>query len=85
MKIEEQQPISLTLEIPAEIEAKLRAVAAQEGDELGTWILAAALEKAERAERRASQRAGLEEVTRINEELGLYQWKLEDADRDARR
>ena len=69
--------MSLTLEVSAEIEAKLRAVAQQQGRDLSDYILAAALEKASREEIRAEQLAGLEEMTRINEELGLYEWKLD--------
>ena len=59
--------MSLTLEIPAEIEAQLREVAQQQGRELNDHILAAALEKASREAKRAEQLAGLEEMTRINE------------------
>ena len=70
--------MSLTLEVSAEVEAKLRAVAQQQGRELSDYILAAALEKASREEKRAEQLAGLEEMTRINEKWGLYEWKLDD-------
>ena len=69
--------MSLTLEIPAEIEAQLRAVAQQQGRELSDYILAAALEKAQREQKRAEQLAGMDEITRINEELKLYGWKCE--------
>lgn len=65
--------MSLTLEVSAEIEAKLRAVAHQQGREVSDYILAAALEKASREETRAAQLAGLEEMTRINEKWGLYE------------
>ena len=69
--------MSLTLEVPAEIEAKLRAVAQQQGRNLSDYILEAALERARREEIRAEQLAGMDEITRINEELGLYEWKLD--------
>ena len=69
--------MSLTLEVSAEIEAKLCAVAQQQGCDLSDYILEAALERASREEKRAEQLAGLEEMTRINEELGLYEWKLD--------
>ena len=64
--------------IPAEIEAQLREVAQQQGRDLNDYILAAALEKASREAKRAEQLAGLEEMTRINEKRGLYEWKLDD-------
>lgn len=70
--------MSLTLEVSAEIEARLRAVAEQQGRDLSDYILAAALEKASREEMRAAQLAGMDEMTRINEEWGLYEWKLDD-------
>ncbi len=70
--------MSLTLEVPAEVEAKLRAVAQQQGRDLSDYILAAALEKASREETRAAQLAGMDEIVRISEELGLYNWKLDD-------
>ncbi len=69
--------MSLTLEVSAEIEARLRAVAQQQGRDLSDTILAAALEKASHEEKRAEQLADLEEMTRINEKWGLYEWKLD--------
>ena len=69
--------MSLILEVSAEIEAKLRAVAQQQGRELNDYILEAALERASREEKRAEQLAGLEEMTRINENLRLYEWAIE--------
>ncbi len=70
--------MSLTLEVSAEIEAQLRAGAQQQGRDLSDYILEAALEKARRDAKRAEQLAGLEEMTRINEKWGLYEWKLDD-------
>ncbi len=69
--------MSLTLEIPAEVEAKLREVAAQEGRELNAFIVEAALQVAQARQKERAALAGLEEMTRINEELGLYDWELD--------
>ena len=69
--------MSLTLEVPAEVEARLRALAQQQGHDLNDYILEAALERANREETRAEQLAAMDEITRINEELGLYEWKLD--------
>ena len=64
--------MSLTLEIPAEIEAQLREVAARQGSELNAFILAAALEKAEREQTRRQQRlTALQELADLSQNLDL--------------
>lgn len=68
----------LTLEMPAEVEAELHTVAQQQGRDLSDYILAAALEKASHEEERAAQLAAMDEIIRNSEELGLYEWKLDD-------
>lgn len=71
--------MSLTLDIPFEIENELREVARRQGRELGAYILEAALEHARRnpfvdeAARQAKADAALDELTRLTEELKLYE------------
>lgn len=67
--------MSLTLDIPAEVENELREVARRHGRELGAYILEAALEQTRREEQQRQGRAdaGLDELTRLTEELGLYE------------
>ncbi len=65
--------MSLTLDTPLEIETELREVARRHGRELGAYILEAALEQTRREEQARIERAdaGLDELTRLTEELGL--------------
>lgn len=71
--------MSLTLDIPTELETELREVAARQGRELGDYILDAALQHArqnpfvDEAARQAKADAALDELTRITEELKLYE------------
>ena len=68
--------MSLTLDLPLDIENELREVAHRHGRELGDYILDAALEQARREAQEAefaSRDAALDELTRITEELGLYE------------
>ncbi len=75
--------MSLTLEIPAETETQLREAAAREGRTIEIFILEAAREKARQSEmesevalataRQIKADAALDEITRITEELGLYE------------
>ncbi len=76
--------MSLTLDIPLEVENELREVAQKHGRELGAYIVEAALEQTrrEKQELRARMEA-LQELTSINEELGLYDWELDVNNRAA--
>lgn len=71
--------MSLLLEIPAETETQLREAAAREGRAVELFIIEAAREKARQSEnaaetaRQAKADAALDEITRITEELGLYE------------
>ena len=67
--------MSLTLDIPADIEDELCEAARRHGRELGAYILEAALEQTRRQEQEQLARAdaGLDELTRLTEELGLYE------------
>lgn len=73
--------MSLTLEIPAEVENALREIATNEGHDLADFIIESVRERArlqatkrrEEAQRIAKSDAALDELTRITEELGLYE------------
>ncbi len=76
--------MTLTVELPAETESLLQAIAAREGRDLEALVIEAINEKAAREAEFAARLDGLQELTRITEELGLYEWQLEaDAHRPA--
>ena len=64
--------MSLTLEIPAEIERELREVARRQGSDLGAYILHAALEQTRReAQESAARLQALQELADLSQELDL--------------
>lgn len=71
--------MSLLLELPIETETQLREAAAREGRDVENFIIEAAREKANQSEmvveavRLAKADAALDEITRVTEELGLYE------------
>ncbi len=70
--------MSLLLEIPAELESEIREAAQREGRDFESYIIEAASEKARRekaqeAARLARSDAALDEITRLTEDLGLYE------------
>ncbi len=75
--------MTLTVELPAETETLLQAIAAREGRDLLSLVLEAANEKAAREKaqqqvageeaRREKADAALDELTRLTEEMGLYE------------
>jgi uncharacterized protein (DUF1778 family) len=77
----EEPKMTLILELSAETETQLREAAAREGREIKTFIIEAAREKARQSAiaidgettRQAKADAALDELTRITEELSLYQ------------
>lgn len=70
--------MSLILEIPTEVENEVREVAKRRGREIGDFILELALTQMRREEEERRLRLeALQEMTRISEELGLYEWELD--------
>jgi len=70
--------MSLILEIPTEVENEVREVAKRRGREIGDFILELALMQMRREEEERRLRLeALQEMTRISEELGLYEWELD--------
>lgn len=73
--------MSLILEIPTEVENELREIATNEGQDLADFIVESVRERArlqaaqrqKEAQRIAKSDAALDELTRITEELGLYE------------
>lgn len=64
--------MSLTLEIPIEIETELREVARQQGRELSEYILGAALEQTRREKSERQARLGaLQELADLSQDLDL--------------
>ena len=70
--------MSFILEIPTEVENEVREVAKRRGREIGDFILELALTQMRREEEERRLRLeALQEMTRISEELGLYEWELD--------
>ena len=63
--------MSLTLEIPSEIEAQLREVAEREGRDLSDYILAAAVEAAQTEQHRQARLNALQQLADLSQELDL--------------
>lgn len=68
----------LVLELPEDIELRLREAAQSAGRDISAYIIEAASEQARREKAgHAARLDALQEITRINEELGLYDWELD--------
>jgi len=65
--------MTLVLELPEETERQLRALAQRHGLELGEYLIKMTLEQIQRDEEHRLRLEALQEMTRINEELGLYE------------
>lgn len=76
--------MTLTLELPAETETLLQAIAAREGRDVSALVIEAINEKAAREKVQQDQVAGetarlakadaaLDTLTRLTEEMGIYQ------------